>query len=87
MVEFLGLAAAGWGLLMALSPIFQIRRILHRRSSADISMASLAVLQVGFGLWVLYAVAAEIPVLLVPNTMAFLVGVVLLTVAWRFRRT
>jgi MtN3 and saliva related transmembrane protein len=52
MVEMLGIAAAGWGGLMALSPLLQIRRIVVRRSSADVSLAHLAVLQFGFALWV-----------------------------------
>lgn len=39
---------------MALSPLLQIRRIVIRQSSADVSLAYLIVLQLGFGLWVAY---------------------------------
>ena len=43
MAETLGVAAAAWGVLMAISPLLQIRRMLERRSSADVSIAYLAV--------------------------------------------
>jgi len=85
MVELFGLGAAAWGALMAISPILQIRRILVRRSSADVSLAYLAVLQVGFGLWVAYGLALGNPVLVVPNTMAWIVGGVTILVSWRYR--
>jgi MtN3 and saliva related transmembrane protein len=86
MFEFLGLAAAAWGGLMAVSPLLQVRRIVSRRSSADVSLAYLFVLQFGFGLWVAYGLAAGNPVVAVPNAMAFTVGVMTIFVAWRYRR-
>lgn len=86
MVDWLGIAAAGWGAIMALSPILQIRRIVVRRSSADVSLAYLAVLQVGFGLWVAYGLALGNPVLVVPNFMAAVVGAATIVVVWRHRR-
>jgi hypothetical protein len=43
----LGLAAASWAVLMALSPILQIREIIRRRSSEGISIGYFAVLLVG----------------------------------------
>jgi MtN3 and saliva related transmembrane protein len=57
--DALGIMAAAWGVLMALSPALQIRRILERRSSRDISISYLAVLQVGFTLWVGYGPRAR----------------------------
>jgi uncharacterized protein with PQ loop repeat len=84
MVELLGPAAAAWGVLMALSPLLQIRRIAIRQSSADVSLAYLIVLQ--FGLWVAYGLAAANPVVVVPNAMASIVGVVTILVGWRYRR-
>jgi MtN3 and saliva related transmembrane protein len=86
MVEMLGIAAAGWGAIMALSPILQIRRIFVRRSSADVSFTYLAVLQLGFGLWVAYGLALGNPVIVVPNSMASVVGAVTMFVTWRYRR-
>lgn len=85
MVESLAIAAAIWGAIMALSPLLQIRRIMVRRSSADVSLGYLAVLQIGFGLWVAYGFALRNPVLVVPNGLAFAVGAATLVVAWRHR--
>ena len=61
MSDALGVAAAAWGVLMAISPTLQIRRILDRRSSEDISISYLAVLQIGFMLWVGYGSRSETP--------------------------
>ena len=85
MVEMLGIAAAGWGAIMALSPLLQIRRIVVRRSSADVSLAYLGVLQLGFGLWIAYGFALGNPVIVVPNSMASVVGALTILVTWRYR--
>jgi MtN3 and saliva related transmembrane protein len=84
--DALGVAAAAWGVLMAISPLLQIRRILERRSSADVSIAYLAVLQIGFMLWVGYGLALGNQAIVVPNSVAFLVGVATILIALRFRR-
>ena len=85
MTDALAVIAASWGVMMALSPILQLRRILERRSSADISIASLAVLQVGFTLWMAYGIALGNIAIIVPNSIAFLVGSATLAIALRFR--
>jgi MtN3 and saliva related transmembrane protein len=69
----LGLTAASWAVLMALSPILQIREIMRRHSSEGISIGYFTVLLVGFGLWVSYGVASHDLPLVVPNCVAFLV--------------
>ena len=84
MVDVLGVLAASWGVLMAIAPLLQIRRMRERRSSGDVSMAYLGVLQFGFALWVAYRVSLENPAIILPN-VAFLVGVVTMVVAWRYR--
>jgi uncharacterized protein with PQ loop repeat len=83
--DALGVTAAAWGVLMAISPTLQIRRILERRSSKDISISYLAVLQVGFTLWVAYGLALANPAIVVPNSVAFLIGVATIVIALRFR--
>ena len=85
MTDALAVAAAGWGVLMAISPLLQIRRILERRSSADVSIAYLAVLQIGFMLWVGYGLALGNVAIVVPNSVAFLVGVATILIALQFR--
>ena len=85
MTDAIGAVAASWGVLMAISPILQIRRVVDRRSSADISISYLAVLQVGFTLWVAYGIALRNVAIIVPNSVAFLVGVATILIAMRFR--
>lgn len=85
MADALGIAAAAWGVLMAISPLLQIRRILDRRSSADVSIGYLAVLQVGFTLWVAYGLSLGNLAIVVPNSVAFAVGVATIGIAIRYR--
>lgn len=85
MVEILAIAAAAWGAIMAVSPLLQIRRIIVRRSSADVSLAYLAVLQIGFALWVAYGMTLGNLVLVVPNTIAFVTGAATIVAAWYHR--
>jgi MtN3 and saliva related transmembrane protein len=85
MTDALAVIAASWGVMMAPSPILQLRRILERRSSADISIAYLAVLQVGFTLWMAYGIALGNVAIVVPNSVAFLVGAATIAIALRFR--
>ena len=85
MTDALAVIAASWGVMMALSPILQLRRILERRSSADISIAYLAVLQVGFTLWMAYGIALGNVAIIVPNSVAFLIGAATIGISFRFR--
>ena len=85
MTDTLAVLAATWGVLMALSPLLQIRRMLDRRSSEDLSLSYLAVLLVGFGLWTLYGLALGNVALIVPNLVALATGVATVLVAMRFR--
>lgn len=85
MVETLGIAAAAWGVLMAISPLLQIRRMIVRGSSADVSIAYLLVLEFGFLLWIGYGIALGSAVIAVPNTVAAIVGAITMAVAWVHR--
>ena len=82
----LGVIAASFGVVMALSPSLQIRRMLERRSSADVSLAYLAVLEVGFLAWLVYGLALPNLAIVVPNSVAFAVGLATIAVTLRFRR-
>lgn len=86
MTDALAAVAASWGVLMAISPLLQIRRMLERRSSADVSIAYLSVLQIGFTLWIAYGVALGNLALVVPNSVAFLIGAATIGVAVAYRR-
>ena len=85
MTDALAFTAALWGVLMAIAPLLQIRRIVQRRSSDDVSLAYLAVLEVGFLLWVAYGIALGNAPLIVPNTVALLVGLATIVVTLRYR--
>jgi MtN3 and saliva related transmembrane protein len=77
----IGIAAASWAVVMALSPLLQVREILRRGSSQGVSVGYFAVLLVGFALWVAYGLAGgDIP-LVVPNALAFVVTAVTIGVA------
>lgn len=85
MTDTLAVAAASWGVLMALSPLLQIRRMLERRSSADVSIAYLAVLEIGFSLWIAYGIALRNAAIAVPNSVALVIGAATIFIALRYR--
>jgi MtN3 and saliva related transmembrane protein len=84
-VTGLAVAAAAWGVLMGVSPLLQIRRMLRQRSSRDVSVGYFAILLVGFGLWIGYGIAARNLALIVPNTVALLIGTSTIAIALRLR--
>jgi uncharacterized protein with PQ loop repeat len=81
----LGFAAASWGILMAISPALQIRKMLQHRSSREVSVAYFSVLLVGFVLWIAYGISIENWYLIVPNAVAFTVCTTTIVVALRYR--
>jgi MtN3 and saliva related transmembrane protein len=83
--DVLAVLAASWGVVMAASPLLQIRRIVARRSSADLSLSYLAVLMVGFTLWIAYGFSIGNAAIVVPNAVALVIGLATLVVALRFR--
>lgn len=84
-IETLGAIAAGWGVLMAVAPLLQVRRMLARRSSADVSIAWLVVLECGFVLWIGYGIALGNPFIAFPNSVAATIGLLTMAVAWMYR--
>lgn len=81
----LGVTAAAWGILMAISPGLQIRKMLHHSSSREVSIAYFWVLLVGFTLWVAYGLTIDNWFLVVPNAVAFTVCATTIAVALRYR--
>lgn len=86
MADALGPVAAAYGVVMAVSPLLQIRRMLQTRSSTDVSIGYLAVIEVGFGLWVVYGLSLPNLALAIPNAVAVLVGIVTILIALWLRR-
>ena len=81
----LGLVAAAWGVVMALSPLVQIRRMIRLGSSRDVSIIYLLVIVVGFAFWVAYGMAIGNAALVVPNALALIVGIGTIAVAVHLR--
>jgi MtN3 and saliva related transmembrane protein len=82
----LAVIASSWGVLMGISPILQIRQMLRERSSREVSLGYYVILLAGFLLWISYGIAAQNLVLIIPNTVALLVGLTTIAVALRLRR-
>jgi uncharacterized protein with PQ loop repeat len=85
-VSVLAVTASSWGVLMGISPVLQIRRMLRERSSREVSLGYYMILLAGFLLWISYGIAAQNLVLIIPNTIALLVGFTLVVVALRLRQ-
>jgi MtN3 and saliva related transmembrane protein len=82
----LATSAAAWGILMAISPALQIRKMVRHRSSHQVSIGYFGVLLVGFALWIAYGLTIDNLYLIVPNAVAFAVCVTTIVVALRYRR-
>jgi len=81
----LAFGAATWGVVMALSPLLQIRKMLITRSSEDVSISYFLVLLVGFALWMAYGISISNPALVIPNAVALVMGVVTVVIAAALR--
>ena len=86
METVLAFSAATWGIAMAVSPVLQIRKIVHHRSSHGVSVGYMTVLFIGFLLWLAYGIALRNWAMIVPNIVAAIVIVATMVVALRYRR-
>lgn len=84
--DTLGAAALIAGLLMAVSPVLQVRRMLQTRSSRDFSIGYPTLLSVGFVLWLAYGVALGNLPMMLSNTASLSFMLVTIGVALYFRR-
>jgi MtN3 and saliva related transmembrane protein len=82
----LAATAASWGVVMALSPLLQIRAMRKHRSSKEVSIGYLQVLFVGFLLWLSYGAAISNLAIMVPNSVAAVVCAITIVVARHYRR-
>ena len=77
--------ASSYGVVMAISPMLQIRAIMLTRTSAGVSAGYQRVLLVGFLLWLAYGVASDNWAIIVPNVVAAIVSVATILVTLRYR--
>ena len=85
MPTILAVTAAAWGVVMALSPILQIRSMRLHRSSQAVSIGYLSVLLTGFGLWLAYGASIHNPALVVANSISIVVSGATIGVALHYR--
>jgi MtN3 and saliva related transmembrane protein len=84
--EILAVAATLAGVLMAAAPFLQIRRMLHTRSSRDVSLLYLSLLEGGFLLWLAYGWSIGNAALILSNIASISFMTVTIAFAIAFRR-
>ena len=84
--EILAVIATLAGFAMALSPTLQIRRMRRTRSSRDVSLLYLSMLDLGFVAWVSYGWSIGNWALILSNSASLTIMTVTILVALRFRR-
>lgn len=85
-VDILGIVATIAGLVMASAPILQIRRMRRTRSSNDVSLLYLAMLNVGFIAFIAYGVSITNYVLIVTNSCSIAIMTITIAIALFYRR-
>jgi MtN3 and saliva related transmembrane protein len=82
----LAVAITIYGIVGALASPLQLRRVLRRKSSEDVSLCYLSVVAGGYLLWLAYGVAlANLPLIQV-DAPGGVTTFATLAVAWRFRK-
>jgi MtN3 and saliva related transmembrane protein len=84
--EVLAVLATLAGFGMALSPTLQIRRMRRTRSSRDVSLQYLTLLDLGFVVWISYGWSIGNWALILSNAASMSIMTVTILVALRFRR-
>lgn len=84
--EVLGTAALIAGVLMALAPSLQVRRMLQTRSSRDYSIGTPTLLCIGFLVWLAYGVALVNWSIILSNIVSLTFMLTTIGVALYFRR-
>jgi uncharacterized protein with PQ loop repeat len=86
-MTFLAVAAAVSGVMMGASPLLQARRILHLRSSRDVSTGFFAAVVAGQLIWTSYGIGLHNFAVVASNGCGALVNaLVLVTAAWARRQ-
>ncbi len=84
-VTLLVVATTVWGVVMAVSPLLQIRRIRRTGSSLGVSSTQVSVIFFGNGLWLAYGLVEQLPPLIVANVLSLICNGVWLLHILRFR--
>ena len=83
--HLLGLTATGYGVVAALAALLQLRQMLARRASCDVSARFFAAYVGGYGIWLLYGLSVGSVPLIVVDAVGLLCGGLTLSVALALR--
>ena len=83
MAHTLGIMAAITGMAVAVAPLLQLRLMLARHHSDDVSVGFLLVVTVGVFMWSAYGFALGDMFLALPNAVSFLCNGLTAIMAWR----
>lgn len=83
LITWIGVVAS---MLTALSLIPQLIKLLREKKSEDISVTMLLVLLSGLGLWVYYGTLKEDFIIIISNSVAFLINSVTLFFCIRYKK-
>jgi MtN3 and saliva related transmembrane protein len=85
MTHAIDIAAAVIGTVMGGCQLFQLKRILHRRHSDDVSLTMLSIVTVGACVWLIYGIAHRLPEVIVANAVGVASSSITLFMAWLYR--
>jgi uncharacterized protein with PQ loop repeat len=85
-ITILATCATIAGILMAASPLLQIRRMRRTRSSNDVSLLYLSMLAGGFIVWLAYGIALDNWAMKISNVASLVFMLVTIGVALAYRR-
>jgi uncharacterized protein with PQ loop repeat len=84
-IEVLAVLTAVWGIVFALAPLAQLRRVVQQGSSRQVSRAYFGALLVNSVLWLGYGAGIGNVPIMVANTAALVTTLVTLVVLHRYR--
>ena len=85
-VDVLATCATIAGVLMAMSPFLQVRRMRRTRSLNDVSLLYLSMLAGGFIVWLAYGVSLNNWAMIISNVASLIFMVITIVVALTYRR-
>lgn len=83
--HLLAIAATSYGVFAALAALLQVRQMLTRRTSCDVSARFFAAYVGGYAIWLLYGVSVVSVPLIVVDAVGLLCGGLTLAVALALR--
>ena len=77
--------ATAFGVLMAISPIFQLWQLRNRQTSDDISMHSPAIVLVGALIWTAYGIKIGSDPVIITNALTAVMQILMLVITYKLR--